>query len=257
MKKDSVLKTFLVAAALCVFCSILVSTSAVMLKPLQEANRKNDIKKNLLMACKLLDDPNISSEQLEKIYSERVTAKVVNIETGEYDSRDAESFDAVKAAKAPATSIQIPSSKDIARIKRRGKFVKIFLVDHPTSGKLIVLPAHGKGLWSTLWGFLAIGEDLKTIRGFGFYQHGETPGLGGEVDNLAWKKSWEGKQALDDALNPIVKVIKGRAKSDSTTEIDGLSGATLTSKGVSNLIHYWLGEHGFGAYLANLKRTGL
>ncbi len=119
-----------------------------------------------------------------------------------------------------------------------------------------VVPIYGKGLWSTLYGFIAIDADGKTIRGITFYEHKETPGLGGEVDNADWKAKWGNpelpKYAYDDEGHVAIRVMKGSinpSDDDAKYKIDGLSGATITSRGVTNLVQYWLGDDGFGPYL--------
>lgn len=120
----------------------------------------------------------------------------------------------------------------------------------------MILPIKGYGLWSTLYGFIALEGDLNTVAGIGFYEHAETPGLGGEVDNPLWKAKWEGKKVFDDEGKTALKVIKGPVDSKragSEYQIDGLSGATLTSRGVSQLIQFWLGENGFAPFLTKLK----
>ena len=120
----------------------------------------------------------------------------------------------------------------------------------------VILPVHGYGLWSTLYGFVALESDLNTIAGLGFYEHGETPGLGGEVDNPRWKALWEGKQAYREG-NVAISVIKGAVNPQASTaawQVDGLSGATLTSKGVNNLVRFWLGQDGFAPFLSNLRQ---
>ena len=102
---------------------------------------------------------------------------------------------------------------------------------------------------------LALAPDTTTIEGITFYEHGETPGLGGEVDNPSWKALWIGRQAFDDNWQPAIEVIKGccRTGRRGPLRVDGLSGATLTARGVSNLVRFWLGENGFEPYLATLR----
>jgi Na+-transporting NADH:ubiquinone oxidoreductase subunit C len=121
---------------------------------------------------------------------------------------------------------------------------------------MVVLPVQGYGLWSTLYGFLALEADLRTIRGITFYEHGETPGLGGEVDNPRWKSRWVGRLALDDQGEPKIEVIKGPAgpPQEDPYRVDGLSGATLTARGVTNLVHFWLSSDIFGTYLDRLEQ---
>jgi Na+-transporting NADH:ubiquinone oxidoreductase subunit C len=119
----------------------------------------------------------------------------------------------------------------------------------------IVLPVHGYGLWSTLYGFISLEGDMSTVSGITFYEHGETAGLGGEVDNPAWKAIWQGK-SLYRNNEVALSVLKGAIPPGSANadyEIDGLSGATLTSRGVHNIVAYWMGDEGFGPVLADLR----
>jgi Na+-transporting NADH:ubiquinone oxidoreductase subunit C len=102
---------------------------------------------------------------------------------------------------------------------------------------------------------LALEADMQTVAGIGFYQHAETPGLGGEIDNPKWKSSWVGKQAYNNN-ELVLSVLKGKAdlsRPGSESQIDGLAGATLTTRGVNNLVQYWLGEQGFAPLISHLK----
>ena len=242
-----------VALALCIVCSVVVSAAAVVLKPQQQANKTRDLKRNILMAAGLYDANMSVEEQFE-----RVTTRVVNIETGEYTSEiNPEGFDQRAAAKDPSTSVRLSAADDMAKIIRQAKYSLVYLVNDD-EGELdkIILPVHGYGLWSTLYGFVALESDVNTIVGLGFYEHGETPGLGGEVDNPRWKALWEGKKAFRDG-EVAISVIKGAVSPESPSadwQVDGLSGATLTSKGVHNLVQFWLGENGFAPYLENLRK---
>src|SRR5690606_17188592 len=113
---------------------------------------------------------------------------------------------------------------------------EVYLVND-AQGQLerIILPVHGYGLWSTLYGFMALESDLNTVVGLGFAEHGETPGLGGEVDNPSWKAKWPGKKVYKDGEVEL-GLIKGTVDPSSANadwQVDGLSGATLTSNEVS------------------------
>ena len=241
-----------VALALCVVCSIVVSAAAVVLKPAQEVNKTRDLKRNILMAAGLYDPALTIEEQFQ-----RVDPRVVDISTGEYATDiDPEGFDQRAAAKDPATSVALDSDADIASIIRQSRYAMVYLVnDEAGDLSKVILPVHGYGLWSTLYGFVALESDGNTIAGLGFYEHKETPGLGGEVDNPRWKDLWKGKQVYRDGAVAI-SVVKGSVDQGSDAanwQVDGLSGATLTSRGVSNLVQYWLGEDGFEPYLRNLR----
>ena len=144
-------------------------------------------------------------------------------------------------------------------IKNRSKYALVYIaIDEEGLLQQMILPVHGKGLWSTLYGFLALDSDMTTINGFAFYEHGETPGLGGEVDNPRWKAQWIGKKAFDKNWNIGIEVLKGKVIPNDPKfqyRVDGLSGATITSRGVRDLLRYWLGENGFKPYLDRLRTS--
>ncbi|EQC46223.1 Na(+)-translocating NADH-quinone reductase subunit C [Bacteriovorax sp. Seq25_V] len=255
MSNDSTAKTLIVATLLCVVCSVMVSWAAVSLKPLQDKNKVLDVKKNLLVTAKLIS----ATEKSEKVINEafsKIETKVVDLATGEFVDVDPASFDSVKAAKDPKANYVIPATEDIAKIKTRAKYEKVYLVKENGETTMLVLPVNGKGLWSTLYGFLVLEPDTTTVKGLGFYQHGETAGLGGEVDNPAWKALWVGKKVFNDMWKPVLKVVKGNAASGAEHDVDGLSGATLTSNGVTGLIQYWTGGNAFGPFLAKWRAGG-
>ncbi|EQC52270.1 Na(+)-translocating NADH-quinone reductase subunit C [Bacteriovorax sp. DB6_IX] len=254
MSNDSTAKTLIVATLLCVVCSVIVSWSAVSLKPQQVKNKKLDVKKNLLLTAGLVSG-NVNEEEINKAFKS-IETKVVDLATGEYADINPESYDARKAAKTPGKNHIIPAKDDVGKIKRRAKLEKVYFVKENGETKMLVLPVVGKGLWSTMYGFLVLEPNTVDVKGLGFYEHGETPGLGGEVDNPNWKKLWEGKKAFDANWNPALKVIKGQAPAGSEHEIDGLSGATLTANGVTGMVQYWLGQDGFGPFLAKWRAGG-
>lgn len=256
-KLESPLYTLKVAVLLCVVCAILVSSAAVFLKPKQDENKKLDIQKSLLMATGLIKNDSATKSEIIEQYK-KIKTIIVNLDDGSINNDlNPDSYDQKEAAKKPGMSKMIESSKDLAGIKRRELYSKVFLVKgEGAEYSQIVLPIYGKGLWSTMYGFLSIDPDTKTALGFSFYEHGETPGLGGEVDNAKWKAQWRGKVLVNDIYRPIIDVIKGRvnpSSEDAKSQIDGLSGATLTSNGVEHLFHYWLGSDGFGKFLGNVR----
>ena len=252
--KDSVSGTLIVAFCVCLVCAVVVSTAAVALKPLQDQNIEQDRQRNILAAAGLLDATRPVAAQFAA-----VETRLVDLNTGEYSqAQDIASYNQMKAAKDSATSSSFSEldAVDLAKIGRREDYALVYLV--PTeSGSLdkVILPIRGYGLWSTLQGFVALESDLNTLSGLGFFAHKETPGLGGEVDNPGWKQTWVGKQAFRNG-ELAIQVIKGAVApgtADAEYKVDGLAGATLTTKGVDNLVRFWLGEQGFGPYLDNLR----
>ena len=243
MGNDSISKTFAVALALCVVCAVVVSSAAVILRPTQEINKLLDLKTNILASAGLLKEGVAIEAQFEQI-----SIRVVDLETGRFtDTVDVASYDQRKASKDPALSIELDPKQDPAKIKRRANYATIYLLETEQGIEKIILPIKGYGLWSTLYGFLALESDLQTVAGIGFYEHTETPGLGGEIDNPRWKAGWIGKQAYRQG-EVVINVLKGkvdRSREGADSQIDGLAGATLTTRGVDNLVRYWLGDEGF------------
>lgn len=253
LPNDSPKKTIIIAVLLCLVCSVLVSTSAVMFKPLQIANKEADIKKNILAVAGLLTE----NADVTAIFKQ-FEVKIVDLETGLYSEIDGAGYDQYKAAGDPAQSVQLTSEQDIAGISRRAKLAKIYLLKEGDMIKQVVLPIHGYGLWSTLYGFISLENDFNTLGGLQFYAHAETPGLGGEVDNPKWRKLWKGKKVFNEQGELKLEVVRGHVDfkvAGAEHKVDGLSGATLTSRGVSNLVNYWLGDHGFGPYLKKMSEA--
>ncbi len=252
MKNDTTLKTFIVALLLCLVCSIIVSSAAVGLRERQRENKKLYEKKNLLLVAGLLEGPHASRSTILQAY-ESIETKVIDFETGEYASHiDSETYDQEKSSKNSAKNYNIDFKKDIAGIKTRARYGKVYLIKDNGELSMIVIPVKGKGLWSTLYGLLALQKDANTVYGIRFFQHGETPGLGGEIENPNWQSLWKGKKIFNDLGEPTFRVVKGTAREPMLQhKIDGLTGATITSDGVENLINYW---HDYGQYGAFLKR---
>ena len=257
--KESTSRTLFVALAVSLVASVFVAGSAVALKPVQIENRLLDKQRSILAIAGIGGDK-LSSREVKDLFNSRIKARVVDLNTGEYnDSLDPVTFDPLKAATDPKTSAALKGSEDLALIKRREQFTTVYMVEQNGQLESLILPIRGYGLWSTLHGFLAVKPDLNTVVGLGFYQHAETPGLGGEVDNPKWKGMWPGKTLFDDSGKPIIRIVKGGvdpASPDAGHQIDGLAGATLTSNGVDRLMQFWLGEQGFGPYLAKLRQQG-
>lgn len=253
LNNDSLEKTLAVALTICFICAILVSFAAVALRPLQANNKALDMKKNILDVAGLLQD----GTDVNKAFDELIEAKLVNLETGDYvDDMNAADYDQRKATKDPAQSVAIPADKDIASIKRKAKIAKVYLVKQGDRIQSIILPISGYGLWSTLYGFLALEADGRTVQSINFYDQAETPGLGGEVVNPKWRALWKGKKVYNESGDPVLTLIKGgvdTSKPGSEYKVDGLAGATLTSVGVSNLIKYWMSNEGFAPYLEKMR----
>lgn len=249
---DTAGKTLVVASVLCGVCSVLVAGAVVVLKPKQAYNADIDFKKNVLMSAGLLKEGTDVNEAFQQ-----VEAIVVDLETGNIaEGVDPKTFDQSKADKDPQYVEQLTKSQDLAGIKRRAKLQKVFLVKKDGALDQVVLHVYGKGLWSTMKGFLSLDKDAVTVRGFNYYSHAETPGLGGEVDNPKWIAQWPGKKVYTEDLKPATEVLKSVVDPNDPQaryKIDGLSGATLTSVGIENTFKFWMSESGYAKFLTNVR----
>ncbi len=254
MAEENAAKPFYSVLVLAFVCSALVAGAAVGLRPQQDANRVLDRKKNILYAAGLYEE----GKNIEQMFAP-IETKIVALATGKFVPENTIkpiSYKQLKAAMSDDTVRKLTEEEDIARIRRLEKYSLVYLVKDRNKIKQIILPVRGKGLWSTMYAYVALDGDLTTIRGVSFYEHGETPGLGGEIENRRWQKGWQGKEVYDDSGNVDLKFVKGKAATKEPAkshQIDGLSGATLTTKGVNNLMKFWFGEHGFKPFFAQLK----
>ncbi|MHC2068109.1 Na(+)-translocating NADH-quinone reductase subunit C [Bremerella sp. T1] len=258
MRRDSVGGTILVAAVLCVVCSVIVSVAAVGLRSFKEKNALLDKQRSVLAAAGLLDPKDSGKQVTEKFNN--VEKQIVNLETGEVatpeELKEAGILD--PATYDPKTARDNPNLnravEDFPGFQTTEKYTNVYLIKKDGKLETLVLPIYGKGLWSTMEGFLALESDLVTAKGITFYSHGETPGLGGEVDNPTWKAQWPGKKLRDEQGDVLIEVKKaGGASADSQSQVDGLSGATITTNGVNNFVRFWLSNEGFGTYLEHLQ----
>ena len=246
MPVDGIVKTVIVATALCFVCSMVVSFAAVNLKSIQEVNKAIDKQKNILQVAGVYHE----GIDVNKTFSS-FQPLVVDLNSGKFtDKFDPSIFDDKKAAQDPLLSVSLEN--DPASIGRRTNYATIYLLKKD-DGSLdkVILPIHGYGLWSTLYGFIALEDNLNDIFGLQFYQHAETPGLGAEVDNPKWKAQWKGKKLNNENGELMIQVAKTQKYKEH--HIDALAGATLTSNGVDNLVKFWMGKDGFKKFLNNLK----
>lgn len=252
MKQYSTTYIFLFSAALCLACSTGISAAYVGLRDRQDENRLLDKQMSVLLACqKIKPGEKVGRDEILERFS-TIEQHVIDLASGKVlDEVDPETFDetAVEMVAAPknnAQVLEIPTQVKVYNVMENGQL------------QMMVLPIYGKGLWSTLYGFIALDADGNTVRGLTYYQHGETPGLGGEVDNPTWKNRWPGREIYGDDGSVAIEVIKGSAPpaAEAPHQVDGLSGATLTARGVTNMLKFWFGDNGYGHYLAQLGNNG-
>jgi Na+-transporting NADH:ubiquinone oxidoreductase subunit C len=229
-----------------------------VLKPIQQENKLLDKQKYILEAASLINtkEGKVTKKEILSKYEQYVDDRLVDLKTGEFVEGNANLYDQRKASRDTHTS-SVPEN-DIASIKRVADTAVVYLV-HNDEGKLtsVILPIHGYGLWSTMYALLALEADLNTVQGLVYYDQGETPGLGGEVENPKWKALWKGKKLFDEQGNLAISVTKNPTVASSVHGVDALSGATLTSNGVQHSLTFWLGKEGFANFIAKARNGGL
>ncbi|MGI9518149.1 MAG: Na(+)-translocating NADH-quinone reductase subunit C [Pirellulaceae bacterium] len=258
--RDSITNTILVALGVCLVCATLVSVAAVGLRSMQQTNKLKDKKKNILAAAGLMEnDPDVN-----ELYDSMIMDRIVNLKTGqdvteqfladhpEYET--AADFDQIDVAESEKSTEAHRLDQDPATIKWQENHSHVYIVrtssDDDTPA-MYVFPIRGKGLWSILKGFIALDADLETIQGITYYEHAETPGLGGEVDNPEWKASWQGKLLYDENGKVAMRLLKTGAEGNPHA-VDSLSGATITARGVEKMLEFWMSDTGFEPYLRTL-----
>jgi Na+-transporting NADH:ubiquinone oxidoreductase subunit C len=246
------------AAAVCVVCSLFVSGAAVSLKDKQQLNAKLDLQKNIISVAELPESKEISALSVEKIEGlfiksenpNRIEKLYIDIDTGKIKPVDDAMLEQDKK-ECSARAKEINKKENTAKLSCRPKYQDIYKVYNGGKFSRYILPVVGKGLWSTLKGFAAVDSTREKVVGLTFYSHGETPGLGGEIDSAKFKGDWaSGKKIYNAKGKPALKVAKGKAK-NTEHEVDGLSGATLTANGVTGMMSFWFGEYGYQKFLKN------
>jgi len=249
INKESTGFVVTVAVVLSLVCATLVSVAAISLKPIQQVNAAKEKKKNILLAAGIYQD----GGDIEALFNDNIEVAAIAIPSGEPAvSIDVTTYDAVKAAKDPNTGQ--PLDDDPAKIGYIANHALVYQLMGEDGIEKVILPIRGYGLWGTMYGFLAMNKDGRTIEGLSFYEHKETPGLGAEIANPDWQATWIGKQPYNQNNIPQMRLVKAISPDPNVAEhqVDTLAGATLTSRGVEATINFWLGERGYGPYLNQL-----
>jgi len=210
---------FFFAAVVTVTCSILLSAAANLLKDRQQENIALDIQKNILKSADLAS-PEMSRQEILSLYDKYIHSEVINLEGEEVPDKTVE---------------QLDPKKDL-------NLLPLYYAEDNGEIMSYIIPISGKGLWSTIYGYLALEKDLDTVKGITFYKHGETPGLGGEIEKEWFTSNFKGKKIYSPAGDLVsITVVKGKVQSlipedEAYHYVDGISGSTLTGKGLTNFL---------------------
>lgn len=258
---ESTRYTVMFATIVCVVCALFVSVAAVSLQPRQAANARLYMEKNILVAAGLVQPgQDVSVQQLDEFFATRIKARLVDFETGELvpeGQMDARGYDQRKARNDPGASRVAPPNA--AGIGRMPKYGVAYFVMKDDEVDQVIIAVEGLGMWGTIYGFLSLDRDANTVRGLTYYEHKETPGLGGEISNPTWLQLWQGRKGYDDKWQPRIAVIKGQAGPPDADplHVDGLSGATITGNAVTRLMQFWLSDKGYGRFLEKIREGAM
>lgn len=250
---DDRVKIFGVAFLTAVFSAVVVTVASVTLEPLQDAHLEAE---RAARMEQMLDTLPGMRDIMAEAGVDALTTRLVDLETGTFvEEPDAETYDLREAENDPERSVEIQPEADLARLGRRATIAPVYLLERDGDILLVVLPVSGKGYQSTLRATLALHADLTTIAALTITEQAETPGLGARVETPQWQDLWAGKEVTDETGQIVIDVVRGQAKGPH--EVDAISGATITSNGVANMLRYWLGDDGFGPFLDRLREEGM
>lgn len=251
LPNESRAKTFGVALLVALVSAGAVTVTAVALRPIQQEN--TDRQRQERLASILAAVPDLA-RIVGEAGADALETRLVDLTTGAFvDVEVPPDFDARSAAADPLRSVALPPDADIAGIRRRANEVAVHLLTRDDQLVLLVLPVYGSGYQSTISAYLALVGDLVTVAALSVYDQGETPGVGARIEEAAWQGLWPGTRIADETGAVRIAVVRDGAT--GPYEIDGITGATRTSAGVSNMVRFWLGDWGYGPLLANLRST--
>lgn len=237
-------------------CAVLVSASAILLRPLQLEHELVKRYRNVAALTGLVaPDAELDDATVRDVVS-HLDARVLDLETGTFvPDASPDDVDSRAAIEDPARSDPIPADADLARLGRRPREEVVYLVWVDGMLSRVILPIYGQGMWSTLYGLIALEADLDTIAAVTFYEQAETAGLGDRIEDKDWQAQWVGRRIYGTDGKVRFRVAGGRVDPGAPVavhEVDGLSGATVTSNAVTALVRFWFGEHGYRPFLERL-----
>jgi Na+-transporting NADH:ubiquinone oxidoreductase subunit C len=256
-EKDTPMRALIVVLAVSLVCSKLVSSASIILKPIKLQNQKVERSRHIVALSGLLPSDEALTNEVILQAVEQLDVRIVDLDTGEFDDEiDPERFDARAAVNDPELSVAVSPDADLARLGRRARYATVYLVWEDDSLKRVILPIHGQGMWSTLYGMVALEADLNTVGAATFYEQAETAGLGDQITRADWLAQWQGRRVFNDRGEVMFRVAAGPVAEGSAAalhQVDAISGATVTATAVTRLVKYWLGPNGYSRLLINLR----
>ncbi|MEK6781352.1 MAG: NADH:ubiquinone reductase (Na(+)-transporting) subunit C [Bacteroidota bacterium] len=219
--RQSNLYILLYSAAITVVCGGALAFASISLRDRQQANIEHERKQNILATVIELKE----SDNVEEIYAKRVKEIVIDFQGNAQEGVKAKSIDIAKEYKKKPEERLLPVYEFLSQTDS-------------TKADNAVVPVYGYGLWNNIWGFVAFQSDLNTVQGVKFEHAGETPGLGARITSEEIQVRYKGKKVFDGDNISSVVMQKGEGKdyANDVHKVDGMSGATLTGKGVNNML---------------------
>ena len=257
MATEKIGRTLLIAMAVALGCSAMVSLAIQFLRPVQDAYAQLERNRAVLTAAGELPD-NASDRMIVSRYLD-LDVRVVNMTSKVFVDHtpvgDARLYDHWALDEGSRLLLQASAEATSDRPTLLPQYVPVYLVWEGQTLHRLVLPVHGKGMWSTIYAYLALNGDLSTVAGMHVYRHGETPGIGDRIEDPQWLSTWTGKRAYDDTGRSQFLVARG--SSASPYRVDLITGASVTSEALGNIVRFWLGPQGYGPLLQALRESTL
>ncbi len=247
LPNESRAKTIVVAFLVSAICAALVSGATVMLRPIQAANRAAEEQARIAALVKGI--PGMATLLEEAGGS--LSSVVIDLESGRA-ATGVTSATLETALTDPANWSAIDPGRDLAGLGQRPDFAQVYLLRDGDRVSLALLPVAGQGYGGRIEAVIALRGDRNTIAGIAVTRHSETPGLGARIEESSWQAGFPGTELRDEAGEMRFRVAHGPAS--GVHEVDGITGATRTGRGVTQMVRFWLGPDGYGPLLDAIGR---
>lgn len=247
LPNDSRVKTVVIAFLVSAVCAGLVSGATVVLRPIQTANRAAEEQARIEALVRGI--PGMADLLTQS--GGTLSTVVVDLKSGR--AADAVSPATLETALSDPTNwTALDAGQDLAGLGQRPNFAQVFLLRDGEAVSLILLPLSGQGYGGRIDAILALRGDTNTIAGLAVTRHSETPGLGGRIEEASWQASFPGTALRDESGEMRFRVARGA--SSGVHEVDGITGATRTGRGVTQMVRFWLGPDGYEPLLRAIQR---
>ena len=247
LPNESRTKTLIVAFLVSAICAAFVSGATVILRPIQAANRAAEEQARIDALVRGI--PGMAD--LLDTTGGALSTVVIDLQTG-HAARDVTPQTLDVALRDPNNWTPLEATDDLAGLGQRPNYVQVFLLREGGAISLVLLPVTGQGYGGRLDAILAVRGDMNTVAGIAVTGQSETPGLGARIEETAWQSGFPGVELRDETGEIRFRVAKGAAQTDH--EVDGITGATRTGNAVTQMVRFWLGPEGYGAFIDAVER---